>query len=158
MPIHVMNPFGLRQARRSTPPGAPATSALGTPSAVALRMTTNITSNDIHGVEHGWSVKSLDGRTVGSVEETTDRYILVKSGLLTPDRHYLPAAALEHVRPDMSEIGLSLTYEEIEAGDWSEPPSEGPRRSGAPLNVPTDEDVDQAMRGTVEEPEKPIHL
>ena len=82
-----------------------------------------MTTNDIHGIEAGWSVKSADGETVGSVEETTDTYILVKSGLLNATHRYLPAAVLEHVRPEVKEIGISLVKEEVETGDWSEIPT-----------------------------------
>ena len=115
-----------------------------------------MTQNDIHGIENGWSVKSADGAGIGSVEETTDRYILVKSGLINPSHHYLPAATLEHVRPELKEIGISLTAEAVEQGDWSEPPTEGPRSEGAPLNVGTDAEADEAMGiKTNVEPEKP---
>ncbi|HYI66571.1 MAG TPA: hypothetical protein VEW95_06605 [Candidatus Limnocylindrales bacterium] len=115
-----------------------------------------MTQNDIHGIENGWSVKSVDGQGIGSVEETTDRYILVKSGLINASHRYLPAATLEHVRPELKEIGISLTAEAVEQGDWSEPPSEGPRSEGAPLNVESDADADEAMGiKTNVEPEKP---
>ena len=114
-----------------------------------------MTTNDIHGIESGWSVKAADGQGVGSVEETTDRYILVKSGLINASRHYLPAATLAHVRPELKEIGISLTAAEVNEGDWSEPPAEGPRAEGAPLNVATDEDADTIMSGQVTQPERP---
>lgn len=93
-----------------------------------------MTANDIHGIEHGWTVKTADGHAIGSVEETTDTYILVKSGLINVDRRYLPAGALEHVRGELKQVEVSLSREEIDAGDWSEPPAEGPRLVGAPLN------------------------
>ena len=115
-----------------------------------------MTQNDIHGIENGWSVKSIDGEGVGSVEETTDRYILVKSGLINASHRYLPAATLEHVRPELKEIGISLTAEAVEQGDWSEPPTEGPRSEGAPLNVDSDAEADEVMGiKTNVEPEKP---
>ena len=115
-----------------------------------------MTQNDIHGIENGWSVKSVDGESIGSVEETTDRYILVKSGLINTSHRYLPAATLEHVRPELKEIGISLTAEAVEQGDWSEPPTEGPRSEGAPLNVDSDAEADEAMGiETNIEPEKP---
>ncbi|MDQ4035425.1 MAG: hypothetical protein M3153_05785 [Chloroflexota bacterium] len=115
-----------------------------------------MSSNDIHGIESGWSVKSLDGHGVGSVEETTDRYILVKSGLINASHHYLPAVSLEHVRPELKEIGISLTRAEIDEGDWSEPPAEGPRVKGAPLNVDSDAEIDDVMRATMPAgPERP---
>jgi hypothetical protein len=119
-----------------------------------------MSSNDIHGIEHGWSVKSADGHAVGSVEESTERYILVKPGLLSADRRYLPAAALAHVRPELKEISVSLTKEEVEQGEWAQPPAEGPRTEGAPLNASSDEDVDEQMAGTppVVEPERPARL
>jgi hypothetical protein len=116
-----------------------------------------MSSNDIHGIEPGWSVKTADGEGIGSVEETTDRYILVKSGLINPSRHYLPAVELEHVRPEQKEIGVSLTKEAFEAGDWSEPPLEGPR-ADVPLNPDTERDEDNPIsRGPVD-PERPITL
>jgi hypothetical protein len=115
-----------------------------------------MTQNDIHGIENGWSVKSVDGSGIGSVEETTDRYILVKSGLINPSHRYLPAAVLEHVRPELKEIGISLTAEAVEQGDWSEPPTEGPRSEGAPLNVDSDAEADEVMGIEPNvEPEKP---
>jgi hypothetical protein len=114
-----------------------------------------MSSNDIHGIESGWSVKSADGQGVGSVEETTDRYILVKSGLINPSHQYLPAATLAHVRPELKEIGISLTAAEVEEGDWSEPPAHGPRTEGAPLNVNSDAEADTIMEGKVVSPEKP---
>ena len=104
-----------------------------------------MSQNDIHGIEHGWSVKSADGESVGSVEETTDRYILVKSGLINASHRYLPAATLAHVRPELKEISISLTAEAVEQGDWSEPPAEGPRTEGAPLNVESDAEADEVM-------------
>ena len=89
-----------------------------------------MTQNDIHGIENGWSVKTADGQSIGSVEETTDRYILVKSGLINASHRYLPAATLEHVRPELKEIGISLTAEAVEQGDWSEPPDRGTAHRG----------------------------
>ena len=115
-----------------------------------------MTSNDIHGIENGWSVKSADAQGVGHVEETTDRYILVKTGLINAEHHYLPAATLAHVRPELKEIGISLTAAEVAEGDWSEPPTEGPRTEGAPLNVDSDAEVDEVMRNQATvEPERP---
>jgi hypothetical protein len=101
-----------------------------------------MSTNDIHGIEEGWSVKSADGENVGSVEETTETYILVKSGLLNATHKYLPAAVLEHVRPEVKEIGISLVKEEVETGDWTEIPTEPPRAEGAPLNEESYEDTD----------------
>jgi hypothetical protein len=114
-----------------------------------------MSDNDIHGIEHGWSVKTSDGHSIGSVEETTDRYILVKSGLINPSQHYLPAVTLAHVRPELNDIGIDLTQEEFEAGDWSEPPAEGPRSEGAPLNVDDDAEGDRIMGNVAVEPERP---
>jgi hypothetical protein len=115
-----------------------------------------MSTNDIHGIEPGWSVKSSDGQGVGTVEETTDRYILVKSGLLNASHRFLPAATLEHVRPELSEIGISLTADEIEAGDWSEPPAEGPRAEGAPLNADAYAETEELVRtGPGGGPERP---
>lgn len=114
-----------------------------------------MTANDIHGIESGWSVKTSDGHDIGSVEETTDRYILVKSGLLNVARRYLPAATLEHVRPEMHEIAISLRQEEVDAGDWSEPPAHGPRTEGAPLNDVERDAVDPTT-AVVRDPEKPV--
>ena len=99
-----------------------------------------MSSNDIHGIGSGWSVKSSDAEPVGTVEETTDRYILVKSGLINASHHYLPAATLEHVRPELEEIGISLRAADVEEGDWSEPPAHGPRTEGAPLNLHSGDD------------------
>ena len=104
-----------------------------------------MSDNDIHGIETGWSVKTADGQSIGSVEETTDRYILVKSGLINASHRYLPAVTLAHVRPELKEIGISLTAEAVEEGDWSEPPAEGPRSEGAPLNVDSDAEADAVM-------------
>jgi hypothetical protein len=114
-----------------------------------------MSDNDIHGIQSGWTVKSADGHSVGSVEETTDRYILVKTGLINASHHYLPAVTLAHVRPELNEIGIALTRAEVDEGDWSEPPAEGPRSEGAPLNVDTDEDADSIMRGSTPELERP---
>jgi hypothetical protein len=116
-----------------------------------------MSSNDIHGIQPGWSVKTADDEDIGSVQETTDRYILVKSGLINPSRHYLPAVTLEHVRPEQKEIGVSLTKEAFEAGDWSEPPSEGPR-SDVPLDPDAARDEDDPIRREPIEPERPTTL
>lgn len=114
-----------------------------------------MSDNDIHGIHRGWSVKSADGQGIGSVEETTDTYILVKSGLINAEHRYLPAAVLEHVRPELSEIGISLTQEQVEEGDWSEAPTHPPRTSGPPLNQDEYENADP-RDGAIVEPEKPI--
>jgi hypothetical protein len=114
-----------------------------------------MSDNDIHGIKDGWSVKTADGESVGTVEETTERYILVKSGLINASRHYLPAATLAHVRPEKSEIGISLTQAAFDEGDWTEPPAHGPRTEGAPLNAGSDEEVEEMMETGTVEPERP---
>ena len=114
-----------------------------------------MSDNDIHGIEKGWNVKSADGQGIGSVEEVTENYILVKSGLINTDHRYLPSRVLEHVRPELSEIGISLTHEEVEQGDWSEVPTEPPRTSGAPLNEDEYED-DDPRNGEIRDPDRPI--
>jgi hypothetical protein len=116
-----------------------------------------MSSNDIHGIEQGWSVKTADGQDAGSVEETTDTYILVKSGLLNAQLRYLPAATLAHVRPELKEIDVSVTNDELEAGDWSQPPAHGPRAAGAPLNEEAYQD-DATPIPTIRDPEKPITM
>lgn len=113
-----------------------------------------MSANDIHGIQSGWSVKSHDGHGLGSVEETTDTYILVKEGLLNPTRHYVPAAHLAHVRPELSEVGLSLTQEAFQAGDWSEPPAEGPRWD-VPIQAEGADDQPDPMQQTPRDPERP---
>ena len=116
-----------------------------------------MSSNDIHGIGSGWSVKSADAEPVGTVEETTDRYILVRSGLINASHHYLPAATLEHVRPELEEIGISLRAADVEEGDWSEPPAHGPRTEGAPLNLHSggDQLVDVQNPTRQDGPERP---
>lgn len=116
---------------------------------------TRMSDNDIHGIERGWSVKSVDGQSIGSVEEVTETYILVKSGLINTDHRYFPAGVLEHVRPEMSEIGISLTQEQVDEAEWSEVPTEPPRTSGAPLNEEEYAD-DDPRNGAIADPEKPI--
>lgn len=115
-----------------------------------------MSTNDIHTVEPGWKVKTADADELGTVEEVTERHILVKSGLVNASHRYLPVACLAHVQPELREIGISLTSEQIEEGDWSEPPTEGPRSEGAPLNFDSNAEVDDAMSaGTSAEPEPP---
>lgn len=114
-----------------------------------------MSDNDIHGIGEGWSVKTADGHGIGSVEETTGTYIRVKSGLLNAEHRYLPAVALAHVRPEMKEISISMTQEEVEAGDWSQPPLEPPRTEGAPLNEEAYDDVDPTTASVVRDPERP---
>src|SRR5680860_122009 len=100
-----------------------------------------MSTNDIHAVEKGWKVKSADDADIGTVVEANDRHILVKSGLVNATERYLPSANLAHVWPEQKEIGISLTAADFEAGDWSEPPEDGPRTEGAPLNEETDADL-----------------
>jgi hypothetical protein len=114
-----------------------------------------MSDNDIHGIKQGWNVKSADGHGIGSVEEVTGTYILVKSGLIGGAHRYLPAVVLEHVRPELGEIGISLTKEQVEQGDWSEAPLEPPRTSGPPLNEDAYEDADP-RNGEVREPDRSI--
>ncbi len=115
-----------------------------------------MSTNDIHAVEPGWKVKTADADDLGTVEEVTERHILVKSGLINASQRYLPLACLAHVQPERKEIRISLTSAEVEEGDWSEPPAEGPRTEGAPLNLDSDAEVEEAMRaGTSDEPERP---
>ena len=114
-----------------------------------------MSDNDIHGIESGWTVKSHDGHSLGTVEETTEAYILLKDGLINPSHHYLPSVHLAHVRPEKKEVGLDLTQEAFQAGDWSNPNVEPPR-----WDVPLHEDVDEddepdPMRQTVREPDRP---
>ena len=117
-----------------------------------------MSTNVIPGIEEGWSVKSADGEHIGSVEETTETYILVKSGLLNATHRYLPSAVLEHVRPEVKEIGISLVKEEVETGDWTAIPTELPRSEGAPLNEDAYEETDPIAAGTVRDPDKPTQV
>lgn len=117
-----------------------------------------MSANDIHGIQQGWSVKTADDHGIGSVEETTDRYIRVKSGLINGEHRYLPAVALAHVRPEMKEIGLSLTRDEVDGGDWSEPPAHGPRTEGAPLNLDTEIEEIDPRSGVPRDPQRPTTI
>jgi hypothetical protein len=118
-----------------------------------------MSDNDIHGIEKGWHVHTADGHDIGTVEETTDTYILVKSGLINTTQRYLPAALLAHVRPEKNEIAISATQQVIEEGDWSAPPLEGPRRDGAPINDEAyDEERDPVAAGIVRDPERPTNI
>lgn len=111
--------------------------------------------NDIHGIESGWSVKTADDKDIGAVKETTDRYILVKSGLINTAERYLPAVTLANVLPEMKEIRISLTEDEVENGDWSEPPAHGPRTEGAPLN-PQYADGSDPVAKAPGDPDRPV--
>lgn len=115
-----------------------------------------MSTNDIHAVEPGWKVKTADADELGTVQEVTDRHILVKSGLINAEHRYLPLACLAHVQPELKEIGISMTSAEIDEGDWAVPPTEGPRSEGAPLNLDSDDEIEDAMRaGTEVDPEHP---
>lgn len=117
-----------------------------------------MTANDIHGIQAGWAVKTADGHSIGSVEEATHTYILVKSGLISTSQRYLPSVALEHVRPELKEIGVSLTQQQVDEGDWSEPPTEAPRTEGAPLNEEEFADDDPRRQAPIPEPRKPTTI
>jgi hypothetical protein len=118
-----------------------------------------MSTNDIHGIESGWSVKTHDGADIGKVEEANERFILVKSGLLGADHRYFPSLTLAHVRPEMKEIALSIGKDEVEGGDWSTEPTELPRTDGAPLNEETygDDDADP-LTAVNRAPDKPTTI
>ena len=117
-----------------------------------------MTTNDIHGIESGWKVKTADGADIGTVEETTDTYIEIKSGMINATHRFLPAATLAHVRPELSEIGVSLTQEAVDQGDWSQKPTEPPRTEGAPLNEDEYDEADPIASRTVSDPDKPVSI
>lgn len=117
-----------------------------------------MSTNDIHGIESGWSVKTRDGEDIGNVEEANERFILVKSGLLGSAQRYFPSVTLAHVRPEMKEIGISVSKEEVEAGDWSTEPTELPRTEGAPLNEGDDLLATDPLAAVNREPEKPTTI
>ena len=118
-----------------------------------------MSTNDIHGIESGWSVKTADGADIGNVEEANERFILVKAGLLSAEQRYFPSVTLAHVRPEMKEIGISVSKEEVDAGDWSTEPTDLPRTEGAPLNA-EGEVLETADPTTAvnREPEKPTTI
>jgi hypothetical protein len=58
----------------------------------------------------------------------------------------------------MKEIGISLTQADVEAGDWSEPPVEGPRSEGAPLNLGEDPHEADPLAAVPHDPEKPARI
>jgi hypothetical protein len=119
----------------------------------------DMSTNDIHGIESGWKVITVDGTGVGSVADTTETYIEVTSGLISHTHRYLPAATLAHVRPEVKQIGISLTHDEIEDGDWSQPPLLAPSTGGAPIDAiatATVEERDPIATRTVVDPEKRI--
>ena len=118
-----------------------------------------MSTNDIHGIESGWSVKARDGEDIGNVEEANERYILVKSGLLGSDQRYFPSVTLAHVRPELKEIGISVSKEEVDTGDWTTEPTALPRTEGAPLNDGGDDFIDADPTAAVNrEPEKPDRI
>jgi hypothetical protein len=116
-----------------------------------------MSTNDIHGIESGWSVKTRDGADLGNVEEANERYILVKSGLIGSGHRYFPSLTLAHVRPDMKDVSLSLSKQEVEEGDWSTEPTELPRTEGAPLNEEAYDEADP-VAAVDRAPEKPTTI
>ena len=96
-----------------------------------------MSTNDIHGIEKGWTVKTADGQSAGSVEETTETYILAKTGLLNSTERYFPAKTLAHVRPEVKEVGISLTKDQVEESDWSTVPTELPRTEASSCRWPS---------------------
>lgn len=114
-----------------------------------------MSANDIHGIEHGWTVKSHDGQTLGTVEETTEAYILVKDGLINSTKHYVRSVHLAHVRPDEKEIGLDLAKDEFASQDWSDPNVEPPRWD-VPIHAEAEDDEpDPARQAAIRDPERP---
>ena len=113
-----------------------------------------MSENDIHGIQQGWTVKSVDDQSVGTVEERRTDTSSSRPASLATTHLYLPAVTLAHVRPELNEIGPAEGAEEVEQGDWSEPPARGPRREGAPLNADSEEEADAITRGP-DGPDKP---
>ena len=70
-------------------------------------------------LEEGLDLYSSDGEKIGHVEEINPDFFLVKKGLFRSDL-YIPRTAEE--RAEGNNIYLNLTKDELESGDYDQPP------------------------------------
>jgi hypothetical protein len=79
--------------------------------------TTNITPPEV-----GTLVFGSDGEEIGEITDVGPGYFQVKKGLIFRKDVYLPLTSITGAALGGDGVTINLTKEEIENGDWSEPP------------------------------------
>jgi hypothetical protein len=73
--------------------------------------------------EPGTLVFSSDGEEIGEITEVQGDFFHVKKGMIFRKEVYLPLSSIVGTALGGDGIQVNLTRDEIESGDWSEPPA-----------------------------------
>jgi PRC-barrel domain len=79
--------------------------------------TTNMTPPEV-----GTLVFGSDGEDIGEITDVQPGYFQVKKGLIFRKEVYLPLTAITGTALGGDGVTINLTKDEIDNGDWSEPP------------------------------------
>jgi hypothetical protein len=79
---------------------------------------TNITPPEV-----GTLVFGSDGEEIGEISSVGPDYVQIKKGLLFRKEIYIPLTAITGAALGGDGVTISLTKDEIESGDWSQPPA-----------------------------------
>lgn len=80
--------------------------------------TTNVTPP-----EAGTLVFSADGEEIGEITQSTSEYVQVKKGMIVRKAVYIPLSTIVGTALGGDGVQISLTKEQVESGDYAEPPS-----------------------------------
>lgn len=80
--------------------------------------TTNTTPPQV-----GTLVFGSDGEEIGEITDVQPGYFQVKKGLLFRKDVYIPLTAITGTALGGDGVTITMTKDEVESGDWSQPPS-----------------------------------
>jgi hypothetical protein len=80
-------------------------------------------ATDITPPEAGTLVFGSDGEEIGEISSVGPGYVQIKKGLLFRKEIYIPLTAITGAALGGDGVTINLTKDEIESGDWSQPPA-----------------------------------
>jgi PRC-barrel domain len=80
--------------------------------------TTNITPPEL-----GTHVFASDGEEIGKISDVQPGYFQIKKGTFRHTEVYLPLTAITGTALGGDGVMVEMTKDEVESGDWSQPPA-----------------------------------
>ena len=94
-------------------------------------------------LETGTTVYGSDGEKIGDIAEVQNNYFVIEKGFIFTTDIYIPTSAV--AGQDDDGVRLSMTKDEIENGDWSNPPVGTDYESGSVGYAGQHTDADTSM-------------
>lgn len=76
---------------------------------------------NLNEIRTGWDVYSNEGDKVGSVDDVTSTYFIVRKGLLMPKDYYVPQDGILKVDAAQGRVFVNCTKGQLESMGWDQP-------------------------------------